>query len=216
MKKTFLSTFYLILCIIAGTFMQSCASEDSMDELTSHNSFTPQEKVHIMKLAEEYGLNITLDKEIIGKKPTMEEIELEFQAFASLKGEYEFVKLDDNTVVSRKKESIPWLKSASESGSWTGTRYANQISITMTVSWDLTNYPYSHNPVTMNGEISNGGIPMESRTTDQLSRYFNDPEIIEFSCTVSPASSRGYTVRFYVSGYVKPDMGIGDFNALAG
>lgn len=156
-KKRILGTFVLAICLSAiGLFTQSCANEDYADDLTSPNSFTSQEKAHIMKLAEEYGLNITLDEKITGKKPSVKEIEAEFQAFASLKGEYEFVKLDDNTVISRKKESTPRLKSSWETGSWSDSKYAGQTLIHITVEWDLTRYPhyYSSDQVKINGQIS--------------------------------------------------------------
>ena len=200
-----------------GVFMQSCSNDDDFMD-TSIGSYTELEKAQIMKLAEQYGLDIVLNEEFNGKKQSMKEIEEMFQAFASAKGEYEFIKVGDNEVVSRKKLSGPRLKNSSETGSWSDTKNKNDsygwIEVTVKISWDFTYSYLSSNSVSMSGDIVYYGNSLTT-TTDNKSSSFTvsgaGPTICFYCVLKAPLSSIGGTFTAIAMGEVNTSTKVGSF-----
>ncbi len=222
MKKSFLVLSALLTLFVCGFCLQSCTSE--YDEYTTeeYGYYTEEEIAKIRQLIEMYDLNITLDTDYYGEKLSIKDIEADFRALASLKGEYEMItKKDHNgniTFQNKRNDSFLTRSSTQEvehqkhsKSSWSGSKSTDEYDgptnsnrvtyeFKVDIKWD-TSKQFAHEQLKGEFSVSSDGRNSDSMIPDELSESasltcnFSGQSNITFSGSLE--ESYGITRRTY-------------------
>lgn len=199
MKKSILVLSALLTLVVSGVCLQSCSSE--YDEYTTeeYGYYTEEEIAAIKALGEKYGVNIEMDVNYYGVKPTFSEIEDEIRSTSLLIGEYEMIpKKDLRGLVSytckKKGEEFNNNKTRSiEKGSWSGSGYLGQYCVNVYITWDQTGF-VPKDEVSGSAELAG-----YFNSSSDISCDFSGSRYIVFSGTVTATGYYGGTYTMTIS-----------------